>query len=133
MKQSKMLDLILKRLYNYKHDGTYYSITEILQNYGLNPTFQEVFTIGKRLEADGLIDFLGHPDDVLGQLTSTGIDYVEEDSYTSRGKAIINNNYNISIANSPHSTVINQSSNVNINNIHEQINKNLDHIIGIIQ
>ncbi len=97
MKQSEKLDLILKGLYEFKHDGKYYSLTWILQNNGVEVNFDEVFSLGKKLEGDGMVQFLGKHDDAMGSITTVGIEYVEEDSYSYSGHSITTNNYNISI------------------------------------
>jgi len=97
VKQSEKLDLILKGLYELKHDGKYYSLTWLLQNDGIETNFDELFSLGKKLEADGLIKFNGRHDDVMACITAVGIEYVEEDSYSFKGKSITTNNYNITI------------------------------------
>ena len=97
VKQSEKLDLILKGLYEYKHDGKYYSLTGLLQNDGIETNFDEIFSLGKKLEADGLMKFSGKHNDAMGCITSEGVEYVEEDSYSYKGKSITTNNYNISV------------------------------------
>jgi len=82
MKQSEKLDLILSRLYDLRFDGKYYSLKDILNNYNIDTTLEEVFALGKKLEGDGHINFLGSHNDVFGSITTEGIEYVEDDSYS---------------------------------------------------
>jgi hypothetical protein len=114
MKQSEKFDIILKRLYEYRYDGKYYSMLEIMNNYGQSPSFDEVFALAKKLENDRYIKISVQNDDVMASLTTEGIDYVEEDSYSISGSPIISKNYSISIVNSPNANLVNQSSNVSI-------------------
>ena len=115
MKQSEKLDLILRELYKYKNDGKYYSIGWICQtlNIPLDSSL-ELNKIGHRLKDDGFINTLFSHNDCSAELTSYGIEYCEENSYTYSGHSIITNNYSISIVNSPNSNIVNESSNVTI-------------------
>lgn len=128
MKQSEKFDIILKRLYDHRHDGQYHSILEIMNDYGESPSFDEVFSLAKRLEKDGYIKILGHHIDVMASLTSEGIDYVEEDSYSKSGSPIISNNYNISIVNSPNANLVNQSSKVSISQQFQDVDDAINNI-----
>ena len=128
MKQSEKLDIILKRLYDYRYDGKYYSITIILDNYNVNTNFDEVFSLTKKLERDGHIKILGQHNDVLGSITTEGIEYVEDDSYSISGSPITNNHYNISIVNSPNANLISQSSNVSVEQNFVDVHEAIDNI-----
>jgi hypothetical protein len=115
MKQSEKLDLILRELYKYKNNGKYYSIGWICQT--LNIPLDSILELNKlahRLKDDGFINPMFTHNDCSAELTSYGIEYCEENSYTYSGHSIITNNYSISIVNSPNSNIVNQSSNVSI-------------------
>ncbi|MBP1631402.1 MAG: hypothetical protein H6Q15_2295 [Bacteroidetes bacterium] len=115
MKQSEKLDLILRELYKYKNDDKYYSIGWICQSLSIpldSPL--ELNKLAHRLKDDGYINPLFSHNDCSAELTSYGIEYCEDNSYTYSGHSIITNNYSISIVNSPNSNIVNQSSNVTI-------------------
>lgn len=115
MKQSEKLDLILRELYKYKNDGKYYSIGWICQTLNIPlDSFLELNKLAHRLKDDGFINPMFTHNDCSAELTSYGIEYCEENSYTYSGHSIITNNYSISIVNSPYSNIVNQSSNVSI-------------------
>jgi len=133
MKQSEKLDIILKGLYEYRFDGKCYSITEILNNYNVNTTFDEVFALAKKLERDSHIKLLGQHNDVLGSITTEGVAYVEDDSYSISGSPITNNHYTISIVNSPNSNLISQSSNISIEQNFGDIEQTINNIRKTVQ
>ena len=115
MKQSEKLDLLLRELYNYKFDGHVYSLKEICQekNLPIEP-YNEVRTLAHRLIDDRFITGNFTMDDCVAEITSYGVEYCEENSYTYRGHSIITNNYSISISNSPNANIVSNSSEVNI-------------------
>ena len=115
MKQSEKLYLILRELYKYKNDGKYYSIGWICQSLNIPlDSLLELNKLAHRLKDDVFINPLFTHNDCSAELTSYGIEYCEENSYTYSGHSIITNNYSISIVNSPNSNIVNQSSNVTI-------------------
>jgi len=115
MKQSEKLDLILRELYKYKNDGEYYSIDWICKTMNIPvDSFLELNKLAHRLKDDRFITPLFAHNDCSAELTSYGIEYCEENSYTYSGHSIITNNYSISIVNSPNSNIVNQSNNVSI-------------------
>jgi hypothetical protein len=115
MKQSEKLDLILRELYKYKNDGKYYSIGWICETLNIPiDSFLELNKLAHRLNDDGYINTMFRDNDCSAELTSYGIEYCEENSYSYSGHSIITNNYSISIVNSPNSNIVNQSSNVSI-------------------
>jgi len=115
MKQSEKLDLILRELYKYKNDGKYYLIGWICQTLNIPvDSFLELNKLAHRLKDDGFITPLFTHNDCSAELTSYGIEYCEENSYTYSGHSIITNNYSISIVNSPNSNIVNQSNNFSI-------------------
>lgn len=129
MKQSEKLDLILRELYKYKNDGKYYSITSICESQNIPIDSQhEIFNISKRLHDDGFIKQSNTYDDCSAELTSYGIEYCEENSYSYSGHSVITNNYSISIVNSPNSNIINQSSNVAITQNISEVNQAVERI-----
>lgn len=127
MKQSEKLDLILKGLYEFKDTGKHYSIVAICNEMNIPLAVDEWNRLAHRLENDGYVKTIFFHNDCSLQLTTHGIDYCEEDSYTYSGNAIMNNQYNISVINSPNSNIVNQSSNVtitqNINEANQAIEK----------
>lgn len=133
IKQSEKLDIILRSLYDLRFDGKYYSLKEILTNNNVNSSVDEVFALGKKLEADGHINFLGSHNDVFGSITTEGIEYVEDDSYSVTGSPITNNHYNISIVNSPNANYVNRSSNVSISQSFNGVDEVIKNIRETIQ
>jgi HEPN domain-containing protein len=114
MKQSEKLDLILKELYKHKHDGKFHSISEICNYLKMSVIEnEEIFSLAQRLKNDCYINLQFSHDDAFASLTSYGIEYCEEDSYTYKGHSIITNNY-INVTNSPNANVVSNSSNVTI-------------------
>lgn len=129
MKQSEKLDLILRELYKHKHDGHYHSIKEICDNLNIDIAANaEVPSLAHRLKNDSLINAHFMLNDAMASLTTYGIDYCEEDSYTYRGSSIITNNY-INVTNSPNANVVSNSSNVTITiNNHQAIKNKITEI-----
>ena len=129
MKQSEKLDLILRELYKYKNRGKYLSIGYICQSLEIPlDSILELRSLSKRLETDGYIKTIFTRDDCNADLTSYGIEYCEETSYSYSGHSVITNNYSISIVNSPNSNIVNQSSNVEIFQNSEDINQIIEKI-----
>lgn len=129
MKLSEKRDLILRELYNHKNDGSNYSIGQICK--ALNIPLDSVLEISKlasHLKTDGLINAVITNGDSLAELTSYGIEYCEENSYSYSGHSIITNNYNISVVNSPNSNIVSQSSNVSISQNISEINQTIEKI-----
>lgn len=115
MKQSEKLDLILRELYKYRNDGKYYSIAQVCETLSIPiASASEINTLAHRLKEDRYINATFVLNDCNAALTTHGIEYVEEDSYSYSGHSVITNNYSISIVNSPNSNIISQSSNVTI-------------------
>lgn len=132
MKQTEKLDIILKELYKFKFDGKYYAINEILSKADCDVTRDEGFALAKRLDNEGLIKMLATKDDVFGSITSYGAEYCEIDSHTYAGSAVITNNYEIKIENSPGASIVSQSKNVTINTQVNDIAGILTKILTII-
>lgn len=126
MKQSEKLDLILRELYKYKNDNRFYSIEDIFHtlNTPLDSLY-ETINLGERLKDAGFINAVFTNEGCVAKLTSYGIEYCEENSYTFTGHSVITNNY--SIFNSPNANIVSQSSSVtitqNVSNINESIEK----------
>lgn len=115
MKQSEKLDLILRELYKYKNNGKYYYIGQICQSLDIPiDSVLEINKLSHRLKDDGFINAMFTHNDCSAELTSYGIEYCEEDSYSYSGYSVITNNYSISIANSPNANIVSQSSNITI-------------------
>lgn len=129
MKQIEKLDLILKSLYELRFEG-FYSLQEICQDKQLPiEIHSELRMLAKRLESDHFINANYTFDDCLAQITSYGIEYCEEDSYTYKGKSIITNNYNLTITNSPNANIVSNSTDVKIIiNNHGEIKNKINQI-----
>ena len=129
MKQSEKLDLILRELYKHKNDGNNHSIEQICRALSIPlDSILEIDKLASRLKTDRLINAVMTNGDSLAELTSYGIEYCEENSYSYSGHSIITNNYNISVVNSPNSNVVSQSSNVSISQSISEINQTIEKI-----
>lgn len=134
MKQSEKLDLILRELYKYRFDGKYYNIGYLLEI--LNIEFEEhseLRMLGKRLENDGLIRTIWMKSGASACLTSHGIEYCEETSYSNSGSSLVTNNYQITIQNSPNSNIVTQSTNTYIQSNFNQITEKITQILNAIK
>ncbi len=126
MKQSEKLDLILKGLYEHKDDGLLWSIEGICELYAIPfEPYDEIRRLAHRLQDEKLIRAQFTKSDTSAQLTSYGIEYVEEDSFSNKGHSIITNTYNIS--NSPNASIVTHSTNVTITN------NNIDEVKRLMQ
>lgn len=115
MKQVEKLDIILKELYKYRFNGKYYEIGSLLDELKIDvEPHTELRMLFKRLQDDGYIKLISFGHRTSACLTSYGIEYCEENSYTYIGRSIITNNYNLTIKNSPNANIVSNSSNVNI-------------------
>lgn len=136
MKQSEKLDLLLKGYYAKKDNHNLYFPHQILQENGIPYTDnREATMLAKRLYDDKLITAQNISGlRIRGKITSHGIDYVEEDSYTYKGSSIINNNYHTTISNSSGISIVSSSSNVhvNISNIGD-VNNKIEELLEKIQ
>lgn len=132
MKQTEILDLLLKGLYE-KGKDRFYSLSLIINEYSIPvETHEELFRLAKRLENDGFITKPIHTRcDVSSRLSSLGIDYCEGDSYTNKGSAIINNTYTINIDNSPSAIIVAQSQEVQLDTKKEDIKQDLIELLEI--
>jgi hypothetical protein len=113
MKQSEMLDVILRYLYERRNDRREFSIAEILKESNIEAIESEIGRLANQLKVDKLIEL-----NVLSQklkkarITSKGIAYCEEDSHSKKGESIVNH---YKIINSPQATIVVHSSQVTIN------------------
>jgi hypothetical protein len=129
MKQSEKLDLSIRELYKHKNDGNYYSIGNICRSLNIPlDSMLELNKLAHRLEDDGFIETMFVLNDCSAELTSYGIEYCEENSYSYSGHSVITNNYSISIVNSPNSNIVNQSSKVMISQNVSEVHKAIDSI-----
>ena len=120
IKQSEKLDLILKGLYKFKDTGKYYSLVSICNAMNISLAIDEWNRLAHRLKNDGYVKTIFHHSDCSLQLTTYGIDYCEQDSYTYSGNAIITNVYNINVKNSSNTNIVSHSDNVNVSNINQK-------------
>lgn len=133
MKQSEKLDLILNELFKYKNDGNYHSIGAICETLKIPINSNiELINLAHRLKNDGYINTLFQSGDCYATLTTYGIEYCEEDSYSYKGSAIITNIYSISVVNSPNSNIVNQSNNTTITQNISEINDVVEKIKEIV-
>lgn len=133
MKQSEKLDLILRELYKYKNDGKNHSLGFICQSSNIPIDSDiEFYKLANRLKKDGFISASFTHNDCFADLTSYGIEYCEENSYTYKGHSIITNNYNLSIVNSSNVNVVNESTNVTISQNINEANQAIENIKKII-
>ena len=112
MKQSEKMDLILKRLYELRADGLYYSVKDILLYQGIEAGFDEIFRLTKKLEQEGYIRIMAQHQDVNGLITSEGIDRVEQETFSPPEALTVNNYY--SVSHSPNANLVAHSHNVSI-------------------
>jgi hypothetical protein len=115
MEQVEKLDLILKALYSRRasaHDEYLQDICE--QEHIPLVSRNELHKLTERLESDNLIECTYIQAGIYAELTSYGIEYCEENSYSLKGHSIINNNYNLTITNSPNANIVSASTSVNI-------------------
>ncbi len=96
-------------------------------------SLSELNKIATRLKDDGFIKASISLQDCSGELTSYGIEYCEENSYSYSGHSIITNNYSISIVNSPNSNIVNQSSTVAITQNIGEVNQAIEKIRETIE
>lgn len=133
MKQSEKLDLILKELYKYKNDGGYYSIGWLCESLNIPlDSNLELNKLAHRLKKDGYINAIFTHNDCSAELSTYGIEYCEEDSYSYSGSSIITNDYSISIVNSPNSNIVSQSNNVTIIQDISEMNKTVEKIKDLV-
>lgn len=125
MKQKEKLDKILFYLYKHKFNGSSYDVAGILEENKIDFDINEPRAIAKRLESEGLVKALFSFDGTYVELTSSGVEYCENDSFSSRGKSVVNI---FSISNSPNSVIISGDRNtVNYSN-EVEIRKHLEEL-----
>jgi len=133
MKQSEKLDLILNGLYQYRNDGKNHSIIEICKQQGiLIESIAELNRLCHRLKEDNLIHDVFTKDSYQGRISSIGIDFCENDSFSTSGHSVVNKYYNFHINESTGTSVVTESSDFVINktfneatNLIEKIRENV--------
>ena len=129
MKQSEKLDLILRELYKHKHESKYYYISVICKTLSIPyASINELYQLTDRLHDDGYVIKNNTLEYCSAKITSSGIEYCEENSYSYFGHPINTNKYNISIVNSPNSNIVTQSSDVTITQNISQANHAIEKI-----
>lgn len=129
MKQKEKLDAILKILY----EDSRYQQRNILSDYQkLDSNYDELVVLTERLKKEGLVERLVTKDSIEIKLTSQGVEYCEEDSFTVQGRSVIQNSY-ITLNNSPGSNIIGQSPGSSIVQKASQANNILDQITTTTQ
>jgi hypothetical protein len=134
MRHTEKFDLILRALYNLRAERGDIYLQEICtsQNIPL-ASRDELYSIAERLEHDGYIKCIRISAGIYATLTSRGIEYCEENSYSYQGSSIISNSYNFNIINSPNANIVSTSSNTSIHitshsEIKNKINELKEHI-----
>ena len=75
----------------------------------------ELHKLADRLEGDNYIECTWIQAGIYAQLTSYGVEYCEEDSYSFKGHSIVTNNNNyFTISESPFANIVSASNNVKI-------------------
>ncbi|MEN5434218.1 MULTISPECIES: hypothetical protein [Sphingobacterium] len=118
-----------------RHQESFSRLNEIVRASNISTSSaNEIDTLTDRLIADKFIDaHLFEDGDGLIKLTSLGIDYVEGDSYTSKGVPISHVFYNTNISNSTGISVVTDSQDVNVNiTSNSEVNNKLDELIRAI-
>jgi len=131
MKQSEMLDVIMRYLYERRNVRGEFSIAEILKESNIDADENEIGRLANQLRVDKLIEL-----NVLSQklkkakITAKGITYCEEDSHAKKGESIVNHYH---IVNSPQANLIVHSSQVTINQQqHEKASQIINEIKTVI-
>lgn len=93
MKQFEKLDLILKKLYELRHERNNLALDAIMQDLNIYESEEERRRLAERLESDGLANVYKTGAIVI---THPGIKYCEENSYSQPGKSLTSFNFNIS-------------------------------------
>jgi DNA-binding PadR family transcriptional regulator len=74
--KDKKLNL-LKALYSKRFDGKYYDVETIISNFG-QTSRSESYNVAKSLNDEGLIKMLATKDGTHAEITSNGVEYIEE-------------------------------------------------------
>jgi hypothetical protein len=113
MKQSEKLDIILRYLYERRDDRREYNIVDILSECNVETNYTETNRLAFTLRESKLIDLHQLSSTPMkARITSKGIAYCEEDSYSHKRQSVVNN---ISIVNSSQASIVVNSSQVEIN------------------
>lgn len=123
MKQSEKQDTILRFLYARRDDGKEYSIKDILEGSGVETNSAEVERLANNLKRDNFI-YLNDLSRKLkkASITSKGINYCEEDSYSNKGESVTHNYH---IASSPNANIVINSSQVTIDQSQSEESKKI--------
>ena len=120
MKQSEKLDIILRALYEKRDDRNSHAVSEILKFCGIETNREEVVRLSKKLESDGFITLREISSSrMMARITAEGVEYCEEDSYSNKGRSVLNVTHYI-ITNSPQANIIVSSNNVSITQAQEK-------------
>lgn len=92
MKESEKRDLILKQLYEKKHDN-FSMLKGIMEYLHIYESEEELNRIANRLDKDNYADIKRISHGVMIKISSLGIDYCEQDSYSHPGHPVINLNF----------------------------------------
>lgn len=115
MRHTEKLDQIPRTLYNLRAEKRDIDLQEICtsQNIPL-ASRDELYLMAERLQHDGYIKCNRVSTGVYATLTSRGIEYCENNSYSYQGSSLISNNYNFNITNSPNANIVSASTSTNI-------------------
>ncbi len=127
MKQSEKLDIILRYLYDRRDDRREYNIADILAECKVETNHTETSRLAFMLRESKYIDLNQLSSTLMkARITSKGISYCEEDSYSHKGQGVVNN---ISIINSSQASIVVNSSQVEINQTTQDNAKKIIHQI----
>ena len=133
MKQKARLDFLLNELYKCKSEDQMSDVYAITDKMPVEITMSDAKVMAERLYNLDLIKLSNSKSSLRAKLTSIGIEYCEEDSFTNDGEPVINHNYNLTISNSPNSNIVNQSKSININSKIENISSLINEISNTIE
>jgi hypothetical protein len=120
MKQSQKLDIILRKLHEYRHERRTIMLIPLLQELNIYEGEEEANRLAKRLNDEGYAKITRIAAGTLLEISTYGIDYCEEDSFSKPGISLLSNSYHISGSNN--TSIIIDSSHVNVQqlNNHKQ-------------
>lgn len=125
MTHKEKLDKVLYLLYPNRYSGSQPMITQVLIDGNIDFEADEPRIIAKRLDEDGLIRAAFTKDGAFVKLTSLGIEYCEQESYSTPNTPVINL---FSISNSTNTSIQIGDMNSVIYTDGEQINEKIEEL-----
>lgn len=125
MNHKEKLDKVLYLLYPIRYSGSQPMITQVLIDGNIDFEADEPRIIAERLDQDGLIKASFTNDGAFVKLTSRGIEYCEQESYSTPNTPVINL---FNISNSTNTSIQIGDKNKVIYNYTEQINEKIEEL-----